>query len=130
MTNDPLSNVLASIKNGWMRRLKKIRVPNIKFTQACLELLQKNHCIDQVNVINEREVEIKLKYNSQSCAPFSGFKRISKCSLRKYANVEQIRKITKRYSQYLYVLSTNQGVLTAQEAIVRNIGGELLFQAY
>jgi len=129
MVVDTLADVLCRIGNGWCRKLRKISVPNTKFTQACLKLLSNKHCIGKIHTLSDRMLEVELTYDEEGRAPYSKFAKISKCSLRRYSDVKHLHSLVKRYPHYMFVVSTNEGVMLAQEAVAKHKGGELLFKA-
>lgn len=132
MMVDTLANVLAAIKNGSMRGLESIKVPTSKFIQSNLKLLEREGYIGAVSGMEKTEgkaglfTTIQLLYRG-NIPIFKGSKKISKCSLRVHGDVEKISSLQHASPQKLYVVSTNKGVMSANEATERNIGGEILY---
>lgn len=128
MINDLLADALCRIKNGWMRKLNKVQIPNSKFVNACVKILEADGCVKAVQNVSERLLEVKLSYDQEDNPPYTQITKLSKCSLRKYVDVEDLRKLTVKQPHCLFVVSTSKGVMNAKDAIAGNIGGELLFR--
>lgn len=128
MMNDQLADMLARIKNAWMRRSNTLTVKNTKLVWNSLKVLENKGCIGEVSQEGDK-IGIKLTYSSQGYPWFDKLTRVSKGSVRRYVDVESMKKLGARFKQNLYVVSTNQGLLALQDAIAANVGGELLFKA-
>ena len=76
---------------------------------------------------NKASINIVLKYfNSQPA--IKDLKRISKPSLRRYAGPEDLKPVKNGLG--MYIISTNQGLMTDKEAKAKNIGGEVLCEVF
>lgn len=129
MIIDILADTLSRINNGWARKLSRITVNNTKFVHVCLKLLSGHGLIGKIHKIDERKFEIELRYDEEGKPPYSKFVKISKCSLRRYSGVSHLAELCKRYPHYMFVVSTSEGVMKAQDAVSKHKGGELLFKA-
>jgi len=99
-----------------------------------MQLLSSRGCIGHIKDLGPdakgggRSLEIGLHYDSEGNPPFKKLKKISKCSLRRYSDVSHLSNLLRRYPHQIFVLSTDQGVMTANKAVENNKGGELLFK--
>lgn len=93
-----------------------------------------------INVVKELKVSLKKPYIDNSFSPASGISnsssylkikgiRLSKPSRRLYYSVKELQKyLNAQTGYYTLVLTTPKGVMTAQNAIRLNLGGEVLFK--
>jgi ribosomal protein S8 len=81
----------------------------------------------QINYFNNKIKIYLTKLDNKFV--FSKVTRISKPSKRVYIKLEDLkRKVTKEGC--FYILSTNKGILTSNEAIQKSVSGELLMQIF
>lgn len=91
-----------------------------------LSQLQKLHKVEESKFSNRKGMlQIILKYHD-SMPGLASIELVSKPSRRVYLSVKQISK--KNLNFATYILSTDKGTLTAQEALRKNIGGEVLLK--
>lgn len=134
MMVDPLANVLAALKNGSMRGLDSIEVPASDFIHNNLKLLEREGYIGKVSEKKSKEgktglyITVNLLY-TDGHPVFKEAKKVSKSSLRVHGDVGTITSKQNATPQKLYVVSTNKGVMSATDAIEKNIGGEILYVA-
>jgi small subunit ribosomal protein S8 len=128
--NHIISDAIASIKNAIAVRKDSLTVPFSSLLLNVVEKMKDNGFIDDFSVQedgNKRKISIELKYVDS----ISAINRINVCSTpgrRNYKNVSEINR--KLSGVVVYILSTNQGVLTAKEAVAQNVGGELLCEIF
>lgn len=70
-------------------------------------------------------IQLTLKYHNGQRV-LREIKIISRPGGRRYWTLEKLQHECQQ-DENLYILSTNSGILTSQEAILRGIGGEVLF---
>jgi small subunit ribosomal protein S8 len=68
------------------------------------------------------------RYDRDEKPIINGLERISKPSLRRYASVDDLKRINRRLG--ITVLSTSRGILTGRQAEHQRVGGELLFRVW
>jgi ribosomal protein S8 len=71
-------------------------------------------------------LQIYLSYDSNGCAIMEDIKNLSTPGNRKYISISSLKKDFKLSRSDLVILSTTKGILTADEAIFYNVGGELI----
>ena len=129
--NDPISDMIARIKNGLMRAKTKIEMPSSNYKIKILEVLKSEGFIinfsltDSAN--NKQNLLIDLKYHSGSPV-INNIERISKPGRRVYASATSLPKINNGLG--IAILSTSKGVITDKEARKLKIGGEVLCYVY
>jgi len=127
MLTDPLSDLLARIKNGAERRHETISVPASKLKRAVLELLKREGYIDGIED-DTRDghpcFNVKLRYVSEGKSMITGLQRVSKPGRRVYVGSGNIAKV--RNGIGMSILSTSKGILTDQESRASRVGGEVL----
>jgi small subunit ribosomal protein S8 len=76
---------------------------------------------------NKASINIALKYFNEEPA-IKDLKRISKPSLRRYSGPEDLKPVKNGLG--IYIISTNQGLMTDKDAKAKNIGGEVLCEVF
>jgi small subunit ribosomal protein S8 len=129
--NDPLSDMIARIKNAAMRKRSKVSTPASKLRGRVLDVLQSEGYIRGYAMIEEPgkhpEFEIELKY-------FDGepviveIARISKPGRRVYSSIRDLKPVKNGLG--ISILSTPKGVMSDSAARDQNVGGEVLCRVY
>ncbi|TSC93383.1 MAG: small subunit ribosomal protein S8 [Candidatus Berkelbacteria bacterium Licking1014_7] len=124
MTQDPISNMLVSIKNGYSQNKANVSTPFSKIKIEILRVLKKTNYIKDFKY-NEikRSIQIDLKYFDDFPA-INLIKRISKPSRRAYSQAKNIPRPRLGYG--IIVMSTPEGVMTHQTAKKKRLGGEII----
>ena len=127
---DPISDCLTRIRNGFMRGKKVVNAPFSKFKHELISLLVKegylNSC-EKISVDGKDVISISLKYVDEAPA-IRELKRVSKPSLRKYSSASDLEQVKSGLG--LYVLSTSKGLMSDKEAKSQNIGGEVICEVF
>jgi small subunit ribosomal protein S8 len=128
---DPVSDLLARIRNAGQARHAEIICPSSKLKLAVAKVLVANGYLDTVSV-EAREgkpvLRIRLRYTPDGRFLIDGMRRVSKPSLRRYVDVKHIPNV--RRGLGMAVLSTARGVLSDKEAREQNVGGELVCEVW
>jgi small subunit ribosomal protein S8 len=128
---DPVSDLLARIRNAGQARHAEIICPSSKLKLAVAKVLVANGYLDTVSV-EAREgkpvLRIRLRYTTDGRFLIDGMRRVSKPSLRRYVDVKHIPNV--RRGLGMAVLSTPRGVLSDKEAREQNVGGELVCEVW
>lgn len=130
MNCDPISDLLARVRNGYMAGQEILSLPFSRINLGILEILTKEGYLDQVEVSGElpsKQISVTLKYVKGTPA-LSGIKRLSKPGRRLYSVVKDIPKTLGGYG--ITILSTNKGLMTDKQAKKSNQGGELICQVW
>ena len=126
--SDPIADMLTRIRNANTAKHDTVDVPSSKMKLAIADILLKEGYIKKYDIIedgNFKTIRIELKYGKDKNEKIiSGIKRISKPGLRIYANKEDMPKVLGGLG--VAIISTNQGVITDQQARALGVGGEVL----
>ena len=128
---DPVSDLLARIRNAGQARHAEIICPSSKLKLAVAKVLVANGYLDTVSV-EAREgkpvLRIRLRYTPDGRFLIDGMRRVSKPSRRAYVDARHIPQV--RRGLGMAVLSTPRGVLSDKEAREHNVGGELVCEVW
>jgi len=134
MTTDPISDMLARIRNASMARHASTCMPASKIKKAIAEILKAEGFIADVRDEAEQEghkhpqIRVVLKYNRDKDSAFAGMRRVSRPGRRVYVGYESIPRVLSGLG--VSILSTSHGVMTDKEARRRKVGGELLCEVW
>jgi len=128
MINDPIADMLTRIRNANQRRFKTVEIPYSKIKNEFAKVLIDEGYVKDFKILNsdnvaKKSILIYLKYKGQKRV-ISGLKRISKPGLRVYSHSEKLPKVLNGFG--IAVISTSQGMMTAKNAKLNNLGGEVL----
>jgi small subunit ribosomal protein S8 len=102
-----------------------VSTPASKKLHEFLKLLRALGFVSDFEIITEKKpyYRIYLIYNKLGYATLRNIYPISKPSRRVFVNITQLRRLHK--STIIIILSTTKGLLTADQALRNNLGGEL-----
>ncbi|MDR2267852.1 MAG: 30S ribosomal protein S8 [Holosporaceae bacterium] len=130
MMTDPISDMLARIKNACLRRFDVVDVPLSKIKYGILKVLEREgyiNGIEEVEVDGRNFLRVSLKYY-EGKSVIKALDRVSKPSRRVYS---KLKKVSLAFNGFgIYVLSTSRGILSDAEARDNNIGGEILCRVF
>ena len=129
MLNDVLANVLSKVLNVEHRYKTECLVkPSSKIVKQVLDVMKDHHYIGGYT---------ELKDGRGNALKISLLGKINKCNVikpRYSVKVEEFEKFEKRYLPAkefgIIVISTNQGIMTLEQAKEKKIGGRLLAYCY
>ncbi|MAH54484.1 MAG: 30S ribosomal protein S8 [Pelagibacteraceae bacterium] len=128
---DPISDMIARIRNAQMRLLRNVTIPNSKFRIRILEVLKQEGYISDYKLLsdsnNKNSLSVDLKY-SNGLPVIREIKIISKPGRRIYAKADSIPKIQNGLG--LAILSTSKGIMTDSDARNQNVGGEIICRIF
>lgn len=119
------TNSLALLKMGSKMKKKNIIIRRTEFLLSFLRFLRERGYIYSFNREGLEYVRVNLKYKEDGSGILEDLQIYSKSSKKIYWKVKECGKISKR-SSLVVVLTTSQGLMTAREAYLANIGGKLL----
>ncbi len=126
--SDPIADFLTRIRNALKAEHRYVDVPWSKIKQNIAEILKDQGFIESLLVKQDskqrRTMRIFLKYGTGRLPVIQGLRRMSKPGLRRYVKHVDIPRFYGGMG--LSIVSTSQGVLPGNEAMKRNIGGEIL----
>ena len=128
---DPIGDMITRIRNGQMRMLNNVKIPNSKFRAKILDVLkQEGYIIGYKQVSdskNKSVLDVDLKYDNGNPV-IKEIKRISKPGRRIYARASSIPRIQNGLG--LAIVSTSKGIMTDNEARSQNVGGEIICRIF
>ena len=122
---DPISDMLTRLRNGYMSKQKEVAIPSSKLKVAIAQVLEQEGYIKGFRVDGEvkKTLVVEMKYfNRRSVV--EGIERVSKPSCRLYCGCKDIPKVKDGLG--LAILSTPKGILSGADAEKQNVGGEIL----
>ena len=122
---DPISDMLARIRNAHNALLPTVAVPHSKIKENIAGILKQQGYIQGFIVEGKipKTITLTLKYTGKK-GVIEGLRRISTPGLRHYVGATEIPRV--RAGLGVAIISTSQGVMTGHEARKKNVGGELL----
>lgn len=130
MMTDPVSDMLARIRNAVTARHDRVVMPLSKLKHNIAQILKQEGYISDVSVQDEAhgKLTLVLKYGSGRSSAIVGLKRSSRPGRRYYVGHDEIPKVMNGLG--ISILSTSRGVITDQEAQRQKVGGELLCEVW
>jgi small subunit ribosomal protein S8 len=129
--NDPLSDMIARIKNAATRKRSKVSTPASKLRARVLDVLAGEGYIRGYNLVEKPgafpEFEIELKYFDGEPV-IAEIARVSKPGRRVYSSIADLKPIKNGLG--ISILSTPKGVMSDAAAREANVGGEVLCRVY
>lgn len=131
VTTDPIADLLTRIRNANTARKEKAEIPMSKMKLAIVDILKREGYIRNYRVVEEKgkkTLRVYLKYGPKQERVINKLERISKPSVRRYVNKDNIPRIMGGMG--ICIVSTPRGLFTGAEARQQGIGGELLCRIY
>ena len=129
--NDPLSDMIARIKNAAMRKRSKVNTPASTLRRRVLDVLQDEGYIRGYTLVEKEgefpEFEIELKYFDGEPV-IAEISRVSTPGRRVYSSIGDLKPIKNGLG--IAILSTSKGVMSDAAARAENVGGEVLCRVY
>ena len=126
--SDPIADMLTRMRNAVSARHEFVLVPASRVKISIAKVLKEEGFIENYEVVKgatpQRVIKIHLSRSGRKQSAVSGLQRVSKPSLRVYCSKGEIPRIYGGLG--IAILSTSQGVMTGQQALKRNLGGEVL----
>ena len=129
MMTDPISDMLARLRNAQAQRHASVRIPASKLKAAVLEVLKAEGYIsdvaEDVATNGAKTLVVSLKYH-QGQPVMTWVKRVSKPGRRAYSPAQELPMVSNGLG--VTIVSTSKGILTDTQARAQNVGGEVLCQ--
>ena len=128
---DPIGDMLTRIRNAQMRLLNNVEIPVSKFRAKILEVLKQEGYISNYKLLsdskNKSSLVVDLKYHN-GFPVIKEIKRVSKPGRRIYARADSIPKIQNGLG--LAIVSTSIGIMSDNDARMKNVGGEIICRVF
>jgi small subunit ribosomal protein S8 len=129
MVNDPVSDMLARIRNAILARHERVEMPLSKLKLRIAEILKDEGYIEDYSVqTSPSSLILNLKYLRDRSSAIAGLKRTSKPGRRIYVGHGNLPKVLGGMGTA--IISTSRGLLTDRAARQQNIGGEVLCEVW
>ena len=128
---DPIADMITRIRNGQLRKLNTVSIPNSRLRAKILDVLKDEGYISNYKILSEKQnnksLIVDLKYNN-GIPVIKDIARVSKPGRRVYSKSTSIPKVLNGLG--LAILSTSKGVMSDTDAIKNNLGGEIICKVF
>ena len=128
---DPIADMITRIRNGQLRKLNTVSIPNSRFRARILDVLKDEGYISNYKILSEKQnnksLIVDLKYNN-GIPVIKDIARVSKPGRRVYAKANSIPKIQNGLG--IAIVSTSMGIMSDNDARSKKIGGEVICRVF
>jgi small subunit ribosomal protein S8 len=128
MVTDPISDMLARIRNAAIARHERLDLPHSSIKENVARVMKEEGFLGDVRVVDgdtgRKTLTIVMRYTRGKECAIDGVSRISTPGRRVYVRHDHIPRV--RSGLGISILSTSRGVMTDKEARKQKVGGELL----
>ena len=128
---DPIADMITRIRNGQLRKLNTVSIPNSSFRAKILDVLKDEGYISNYKILSEKQnnksLIVDLKYNN-GIPVIKDIARVSKPGRRVYAKANSIPKIQNGLG--IAIVSTSMGIMSDNDARSKKIGGEVICRVF
>ena len=135
MMTDPISDMLARIRNGALARHDRVEMPHSTLKFAVANVLKSEGFIDDVKQSEgdgPKTLTLVLRYGRnarhEKDSAIDGVRRVSAPGRRVYVRFDRIPRV--RSGMGISILSTSRGVMADRTAREQRVGGELLCEVW
>ena len=125
---DPISDLLTQIRNGYSARKEFVIVYSSKLKLSLVELLKNEFFLKDYIILDQdskkARLKIFLRYYGKNMPILRKIVRISKSSVKIYKSCKSLPKVSNGFG--IAVISTSLGLLTDKKARELGVGGEVL----
>lgn len=128
---DPISDLLAQIRNAILAKKDRLLVPTSKLRLEVCSVLKDEGYINGFRLVEGRplnNIQIMLRYSDQGVPAITHMAKVSKPGRRVYRGADDVPIV--RNGLGVGILSTSQGLLTDSQARERRVGGEMLAEIW
>ena len=137
--NDPVSDFLTRVRNAVSADHDEALIPASRLNRELARLLKDEGYVEDFSVemllpprgrrmrkgkTKVEMIRVRLKYTEDREPVISGLKRVSKPGRREYVTADNLPRVLGGIGTA--IVSTSRGVMTANEAKQRHVGGELV----
>ena len=123
--------MIARLKNNINKKFADVIILNSKICLNILYILYRLGYINGFSILNCKYIKVYLKYSNTGISSIRKLKRISTQGNRVYCNKKYL-KLNKNILHNLnsnsgtFILTTDKGIITTNEILLYNCGGEIL----
>lgn len=122
-----ISNMVSIIKVGYNTKHLQVFVQNSKLCIGVLDILYKLGYIRGFAVKDKKSILVLLKYMDNKSA-IRNISVVSTPGRRTFIGLKKLKYKLKKKDSGLFIVSTSKGLLTDDESLMFNTGGELLIK--
>ncbi len=128
MMTDPIADMLTRIRNALAARHERVQIPASRMKQEIARVLKEEGYILDFHVHKAARpqglLDITLKYDVMNMSVIRGLRKISTPGKRQYVSCKEMPKVLDGAG--IAIVSTSRGLLTDQQCLAENVGGEVL----
>lgn len=128
MMTDSIADMLTRLRNALTARHGQVHMPASRLKQAIARVLRDEGYIQDFQVTPSEHphgnLSMTLKYDARNLSVIQGLKKVSTPGKRQYVQCKAMPKVLDGAG--IAILSTSKGILTDQQCIAENVGGEVL----
>ena len=128
---DPIADMITRIRNAQLRALNTVSIPNSKFRARILDVLKEEGYISDYKIQSEKNNKgsllVDLKYYN-GLPVIKEIRRVSKPGRRIYTKADSLPKVLNGLG--IAIVSTSMGIMSDNDARLKNIGGELICSVF
>jgi small subunit ribosomal protein S8 len=131
MMTDPISDMLARIRNGSLARHDRVEMPHSNLRKNVADVLKQEGFLDDVRESDgegKKTLTLVLRYGKDKASAIDGIRRVSAPGRRVYVRYDRIPRV--RSGMGVSILSTSHGVMSDRQAREQKVGGELLCEIW
>lgn len=122
-----ISNMVSTIKVGYNTKHLQVFVQNSKLCIGILDILYKLGYIRGFVIKDKKNILVLLKYTDNKSA-IRNISVVSTPGRRMFIGLKKLKFRLKKKDSGFFIVSTNKGLLTDNESLMFNTGGELLIK--
>jgi small subunit ribosomal protein S8 len=125
---DPIADMFTRIRNASKAKKKAVDIPSSNMKLEIARILKDELFIkDMISLPDNKQgiLRVYLKYSRDDDPIIKGLRRISRPGIRRYYSLEKIKDAV-RSQVGTIIFSTSKGVMTGQEALEKQVGGEAI----
>ena len=128
MMTDPIADMLTRIRNALAARHERVQIPASRMKQEIARVLKEEGYILDFHVDRAAHpqglLDVTLKYDVMNMSVIQGLRKISTPGKRQYVSCKKMPKVLDGAG--IAIISTSRGLLTDQQCLAENVGGEVL----
>src|SRR5262245_21398676 len=130
MNTDPVSDMLARIRNALLARHENVEMPHSTLKARIADILKNEGYINSYSVQNEwpATLKLQLKYGEGRQPAIVGMRRTSRPGRRVYVRHKAIPRVLNGMG--ISIISTSRGVVSDRDARKQSVGGEILCEVW
>jgi small subunit ribosomal protein S8 len=125
--NDPIADMLTRLRNAVRAHKQVVSMPSSRKKLAVLRIMHGEGFIGEVKTAEDgghKVLSVALKYGEADEPVINDIVMVSKPSLRIYAGWQKLPRV--RDGLGIAIISTSQGMMTAESARDTKVGGEII----